>query len=395
MNNIEINDLQSHEDVSPFEVKKIYRYTETTEYNLKKAEQLYIVKNYEKSFREYSAMLRYAIKNKNFDLISSLENKKDNIKDKLILKNKSRKALKNGYHKLLEKKLKDYTLVEKLKKLLEKYLFTAKKLEEYNNLIQIIVNHNLEMSDKDELKKTIEIILTFSPLKYLLEAGKIEKEKRKIYFLFDLDSTLFDNSPRFYRIIREFIKEYKKEYPEETKKLSYLKRKDIVWGLKENLKKVNIDVNNEIFFETIFNFFVERFISNEYIIDVPLKNSLRFTQEVYNAGIKVLYLSGRQEKMREGTLRNIKKYNFPIDENSESLILKPDRKILDHDFKESVMQELKKFGDMFASFDNEPINVNIFQNHYPEANIFFLETNHSPDPPNILETIHTIPNFCY
>ena len=74
MNNIEINEKVC-EDISPFEIKKIYKYKEATEYNLNKAKQLFIVKNYEQSFREYSAMLRYAIKNNDIDLISYLENK--------------------------------------------------------------------------------------------------------------------------------------------------------------------------------------------------------------------------------------------------------------------------------------------------------------------------------
>ena len=99
--------------------------------------------------------------------------------------------------------------------------------------------------------------------------------------------------------------------------------------------------------------------------------------------------------MRDGTVRNLLEYGFPLDKQTEKLIMKPSPKTPDHHFKEAVMNDISKYGTMIASFDNEPINVNIFQNAYPGSATFWLTTNHSINPPNLLPDIHTIYHFLY
>jgi len=181
-------------------------------------------------------------------------------------------------------------------------------------------------------------------------------------------------------------------YPEETEKLKNLKRKDIVWGLKQNLKKVGIEPS-EKFMKEIFEFWYERFFSNDYIIDVPIKGSVHFVNKAKNIGFEIIYLTGRFESMRKGTIENLEKNNFPINDKNKSLIMKPSDEISDHEFKHLAMEEIKKYGYILAAFDNEPINVNIFKEHLPNSEVFFVETNHSLNPPNLKDSIHTINNF--
>ncbi|MDH6252854.1 5'-nucleotidase (lipoprotein e(P4) family) [Chryseobacterium sp. H1D6B] len=53
----------------------------------------------------------------------------------------------------------------------------------------------------------------------------------------------------------------------------------------------------------------------------PLTGSQEFYQYAADQGIQVFYITNRMEKERAGTLKNLKKYNFPL-QNDTNLILK-------------------------------------------------------------------------
>lgn len=384
---------------SPFDLPKIFHYDVITDYLRKKAEQLYIVKNYRNAIKEYKALLQCSINNDELSEAREIEEKLIKINAELSLRELSRQKLKNHVDSYISKP--DTLNFENLISFLEKFSLEAFLTEEYGKLITIIIQNrikkisSLEQPESEKLlKETASVILRFDPLKYLLEIGKIELENgNRPFMLFDLDSTLFDNSPRVYKILQEFIKEKKDLIPEDILKLSSLKRENIVWGIRENLKKVNVTTQETV--DHIIEFWLEKFFSNDYIIDVPIKGSKNFVNDVNNLNIKIVYLSGRFESMREGTVKNFIENGFPLDEDSENLVLKPNEKIPDHVFKHSIMEKISGFGKMIAGFDNEPQNTNIFKTHFPESEVFFLETNHSLNPPNLMDTIHTIQNFSY
>lgn len=375
------NSATPSQDGSPFDLPKSYIYNTITDYHVNKVSQLVKSKNYDlalieiKGLSDSCDLLGLSDKCKEFnDLynqISSSINKRNELRNKLF----------NDLAKTNNEN-------EKLK-LLENFIEGSKELEEYSTLQDKIVNKNDK--NADEISK---ILFSFDPLKYLVEVGRIEKEfGLNPFVLFDLDSTLFDNSPRVHKIIQDFVEEHKDIYPEHVEKMSLIKRQDIVWGIKENLKKVNIhdeEINNKV-----IRYWFERFFSNEYIIDLPLNGSQQFVKDLERVGVRIIYLTGRFESMREGTERNIVEHGFPLEPNGINLVLKPDPKMPDDTFKHQTMESMKRFGDMIAGFENEPINSNIFQEHYPDSEIFFLETNHSINPPNISDKIHTIKDFSY
>ncbi len=387
-------------DKSPFDKPRVFYYEEITDYYKKKADQLFLVKNYQLSYQEYKALLDCAIKNDNPESANEFEQKLLKIESALSLQSEEREKLSFSYN-LFKKDNQNKNLFEKLISSLKEFILTAKFNEEYYKQIDKIISfklneiNSLEFNNAGkEILELTQLILDFEPLKYLLETGKIDLiNKKKIFLLFDLDSTLFDNSPRVYKILQDFIRNHGESYPEDLKKLSSIKREDIIWGIKENLNRANI--LNEVLLNHMIKFWFDRFFSNEYIIDVPLKGALRFVQDADAFGIKILYLTGRFETMREGTVKNIIEHGFPLDGNESNLILKPHQKIADHDFKHIAMENIKQSGEMLAGFDNEPINVNIFQTHFPKSEVFFLETNHSLNPPNLMKTIHSIPDFSY
>lgn len=377
---------------SPFELdKEIIHIDDVKPYFINKAHQLYKIKNWHLTKKESNAIISCP-----------------NFTDKEIFEDYL-KTSKNNIAKLSSIKINLLDLLVPLSKEITEETFLSikndflaleKNLEsiyEYHHLLKELMQlekiDEIQFENKQSLYNLIQIIATFSPLKYLIEIARIKNQTKNTFFLFDLDATLFDNSPRVHKIIQDFIYAFSKEYPEETNKMKEIKRQDIVWGLKNILANFNISNKNEKFFSDIINFWYERFFSNSFIIDTPLKGAQDFLSELEKTGTKIVYLTGRFESMREGTSRNIKEYKFPLDKDGKNLVLKPSDKISDHDFKDMAMEEIKKFGYLVAGFDNEPINVNIFKNSFSYSNIFFLETNHSPNPPNILDNIHTIKNF--
>lgn len=347
-------------DQSPFDKDKEYFYSNVEEYHLNKAIQLYNVRNFDLALKEFQGINDYFIRLKDSKNISLSEKYINLLSDKIFQRDKKRE---------LFSRYSDF----------DNFFTTANYFEEYYSLLP-----NL---------RTSKIIETYNPLSYIIETGEVLLNKGiNVFLLFDLDATLLDNTPRVYKIMQEFIKDYYLIYPEEIEKLKNLKRRDIVWGLKQNLKKVGIDPN-EKFMKEIFKFWYERFFSNDYIIDVPIKGSVEFVNKAKEIGFEIVYLTGRFESMRKGTIENLEENNFPIKDKNKDLVMKPSDEIADHDFKHIAMDEIKKYGYILAGFDNEPINVNIFKDHLPDSEIFFIETNHSLNPPNLKNDIHTISNF--
>jgi predicted secreted acid phosphatase len=395
---------------SPFDLPKSFYYESISDYYLKKAEQLILVKNYDLAVKELTGLFNCALRNDQTLLARELETKLLKAESLLSPRIESRQKLKINFEKFLRdfrpfpNTASDQPVIETFKEIREAiniFKIEAGQTEEYFNLIDRLLTENLGNLSRlkfedafSAIKNTLAIILTFDPLKYLLESGKAELSAGKEPFLlFDLDSTLFDNSPRVYKILRDFISEHQESYPEEISKLKKVKREDIVWGIKENLNKFGII--EEKFVNHVISYWFERFFTNEYIVDLPLRGSKEFVKDAEELGIKIIYLTGRFESMKDGTAKNIIEHGFPLDDGLVNLLLKPDPKMPDHTFKHAAMENVKKMGNMLAGFDNEPLNSNIFKEHFPESEVFLLETNHSLNPPNLIEQIHTIPNFSY
>lgn len=384
----------SSQDGSPFDLPRKYPHNIILDYNLNKSFQLYNFKNYDLACKELKELYECG-KTYNSPELQKIESILEAIEHKKEKRNNLRKYLTLTYTDLVESKNKvSFDLVIKA---IEEFKQSSIELEEYSKVISEIIEsyspNKFTAEGIDSLLNLLDILTSFSPLRYIIELAKIKSKTGKCFILFDLDSTLFDNSPRVHKIIQDFINTRKNLNPEDLAKVKKIKRQDIVWGMKQILS--NFEVTDDTFISEMLKFWYERFFSNSYIIDTPLKGADLFVKEVEKTGAKIVYLTGRFESMREGTSRNLKEYGFPLDKDSSNLILKPDPHMSDHDFKDIAMKQMKKFGNMIAGFDNEPINANIFKTSFPEANIFFVETNHSPNPPNILENIHTIKDFYF
>ncbi len=192
--------------------------------------------------------------------------------------------------------------------------------------------------------------------------------------VFDLDSTLFNVSPRTQRILHEFADLYHQD-------LKSVEIEASDWGLKEPLIRhgYSLEQHSQIH-QGLRDFWVERFFSNNYIhYDVPYAGAISFVQKLsLDSKNNIYYLTGRDvHRMEKGTYEVLKKWGFPISENSVQL--KPHRSMEDHLFKRDWILDLqnKNPDSTIYLFENEPVNINFIGKTLKNIEIVFLDTTHS------------------
>jgi len=90
--------------------------------------------------------------------------------------------------------------------------------------------------------------------------------------VFDLDSTLFDVSPRLERILLDYAadQEHQKRFPESCEILKNIKMLRSDWGIRNALIRAGLDDHHPEFDDSIKAFWKRTFFSNEYLhYDIP------------------------------------------------------------------------------------------------------------------------------
>lgn len=217
------------------------------------------------------------------------------------------------------------------------------------------------------------------PLKTVVQNLKSHNSDKPILVVFDLDSTLFNVSPRTEKILKEFSNDlhYKALYPKQAEALNNVEVKNTDWGIKQAISRLQIEGPIE-FFDDIKNYWIERFFSNAYLhFDEPYEGAINYVQSLKNLGARIMYLTGRdQHRMGLGSIEVLKKHNFPVDDHHQ-LILKPEKGMSDSKFKRDVFLELKKQHSNIWFFENEPVNINLLQKEIPKINVVFVDSVHS------------------
>lgn len=199
-------------------------------------------------------------------------------------------------------------------------------------------------------------------------------QNQSVVCVFDLDSTLFNVSPRSEKILHEFSDSVNQV----DLKSVFIDRRD--WGLKEALIRHghSIDQHPELHGKLI-QYWRERFFSNEYLhYDVPYRGSVRFTQFLAEQNIPVHYLTGRDiPRMQKGSIEVLKKWGFPYSE--ECLHMKPYREMDDEFYK---VNWFKVAADQnpkthYYFFENEPVNINAVHGLSKSVHLIYMDTTHS------------------
>ena len=191
--------------------------------------------------------------------------------------------------------------------------------------------------------------------------------------VFDLDDTLFSTAQRNLRILKEFAA----SRPGIPPALARVQPHMLRYSITDSARAAGVEAP-ELLAE-LQAFWRARFFTNEYLLtDEPIPGAVGYCEELARAGAKLVYMTGRDEAMREGTERSLLGRGFPV--RGTALVLKPAFDTPDLEFKTRALAALPSHGEVRGAFENEPAHVNMFQGAFPDALMYFVETRHSGKP---------------
>lgn len=204
---------------------------------------------------------------------------------------------------------------------------------------------------------------------------QVQSEEQSVV-VFDLDDTLINTKERTHRVLREFAGSVSDRYPYEASRLKTLQVRDTRYVLKETLAQLGIV--NEEFLKEASAFWAPRFFSDRYVLgDKPIAGAAAYVRSLDREGAQIVYLTGRDRpNMGKGTEENLRRLGFPKGE----LLMKPDAKMDDFSFKQSAIEHIRELGQIVGVFENEPANLNLLHEAFPDAIGVFVDTIHSPKP---------------
>lgn len=213
--------------------------------------------------------------------------------------------------------------------------------------------------------------------------------------VFDLDSTVFDNRPRQARIIREYGATV--GLPALTK-CHALHLTDGGWDLAAPFRAFDLSAEYEAHALALKRFWATRFFSSEYCIDdIEVVGAPRYLSLLARTGARIVYVTGRHEAMREGSVRCFAKCGLPCPttDGAVTLLMKAALSDEDDSYKRGAHTRLRAMGEVIAAFDNEPTHVNDYATAFPEALAVHLATDHSGRPVQLEARVISIPHFAY
>lgn len=223
--------------------------------------------------------------------------------------------------------------------------------------------------------------MTFMLDQILSHIQSLSQQNKKSLAVFDLDSTLFDVSPRLERILLDFAAAplNQKRFPEQILLLNKIKTLRTDWGIMGALERVGLDGKHPEFQEAVKSYWQQSFFSNHYLqFDKAYEGAVEYVNALKDAGAELAYLTGRDvERMGSGSLHILTEWGFPLDERAE-LILKPHRSMNDAEFKTNwfVKAEENNY-EVIYFFENEPVNLVHLSERCPHVKMIFFDSTHS------------------
>ena len=205
--------------------------------------------------------------------------------------------------------------------------------------------------------------------------------------VFDLDDTLFSTNDRHLRILREYADLVEPEHPAAAELLRAIERERLQYQITATAKDAGLE---ERLVKDLKDFWFARFFKNHYLLeDSVVPGAPEYCKAVAARGGVIVYVTGRDEGMRDGTEESFSRHGFPEPDGGRvRLVLKPRFDTPDLQFKTEVLGRLAEMGRVAASFENEPAHINMFREAFPAARHFLLDTKHSGKPviphPNVL-----------
>lgn len=209
--------------------------------------------------------------------------------------------------------------------------------------------------------------------------------------VFDLDSTLLDNSPRQARIVREYGQSVGDERIAACRAEYW-----VDWGFETPLRRSGLS-EEEIaqHLEPLKAWWRDRFFTSDYCRDDhPHDGAAAFLGRVTATGATICYVTGRHQGMGPGSVESFKRAGFPLPNGrTVHLMLKPEEALDDDAWKVQVRERLLTLGRVACAFDNEPSHINSYQTGFTGCYAVHLDTDHSGRPVEVLPEIPSIADF--
>jgi hypothetical protein len=222
-----------------------------------------------------------------------------------------------------------------------------------------------------------------------VQSAKNLQQGLKNLFVFDLDSTLFDVTPRSKKIIEDFSTDpaHADAFPNETPLLRHIQMSPTDWGIRSSIERLPfVSEPPAEFFIGVKNYWMERFFASDYLHhDVPYAGAVTFVNHLAaHTDNHIVYLTGRDiKRMLVGTERSLALSGFPIDRPNVQLALKPHTDIPDTEFKCQWFSQIEPlhYANIWF-FENEPVNIERVVKDHPQVAIIFFDSTHSGRSPS-------------
>jgi hypothetical protein len=200
--------------------------------------------------------------------------------------------------------------------------------------------------------------------------------------VFDLDDTLINSRERTARVLRDLaaVDEVGQRFPDDAEALANVTPGRVRYYLEQTFAVLGIQ-NPELLAKAN-EFWTPRFFSNDYCAkDRPVFGAVAYVNWIARLGARIVYLTGRDApNMEPGTRYNLTHAHFPMLPGQTVLLMKPDAKMDDTEFKKGAFGAISQLGTVVGVFENEPRNINALHEAFPRAAAVFLDTVHSNKP---------------
>ncbi|MFZ9519481.1 MAG: HAD family hydrolase [Silvanigrellaceae bacterium] len=218
--------------------------------------------------------------------------------------------------------------------------------------------------------------------------------------IFDLDGTLFDVGHRTLGILRKWLTQPEsRHFPKQlVKRVEGINFNHIGYSLSHAFENAGMDMRNPEVMEILLaaeRFWRRKFFDGETLVefDQVYTGAVEFVWFCKKMGAKIVYLTGRSQKvMASGTMRQLEKYGFPVEE--AELLLKVNTVTDDAVFKEEAFRAVSNNHRVVANFENEYVNIRGMVQCDPSAVHVIVDSQHSGRPTlPISEKVYRIQSF--
>jgi hypothetical protein len=213
--------------------------------------------------------------------------------------------------------------------------------------------------------------------------------------VFDLDDTLFSTDLRHMRILREFAEHRRARDPlcRTAGRLDAVRQGPLPYQILDAARAAGVEDSSAL--EELRDFWFARFFKDAYLeADEPIAGGADYCRELSRKGAMIVYMTGRDETMRRGTLGALERHGFPAPDGAATrLVLKPSFETPDLAFKTQALEDLARLGQVCGAFENEPLHVNLFGERFAEARLYLLDTKHSGKLVALTPRAHRIKDF--